>query len=229
MVDWPKFRDGPVHPRACGERISNRVPASSSNGSSPRMRGTAPIPIPRPPLLRFIPAHAGNGLPEFCSQVVHSVHPRACGERSCRGPEFSPCGGSSPRMRGTASTRSQNKTRNRFIPAHAGNGAQAAKAQGGLPVHPRACGERGRRPRRSHRRRRFIPAHAGNGLTIMLLLCWDLCAAAISTDIPRGADSRRDVNQQAPSFGSGAKLTSFSPSNSRGIRRLIPTVSKSKP
>ncbi len=73
--------------------------------------------------------------------------------------------------------------RDRFIPAHAGNGAGKG-AQGHYEsVHPRACGEReprgcslshdaGSSPRmrgtgyeNRHQRSdyRFIPAHAGNG------------------------------------------------------------------
>ena len=71
----------------------------------------------------------------------------------------------------------------RFIPARAGNGASIQFPNLGVPVHPRACGERllclallvgfgGSSPRmrgtvRLHGVRepiwRFIPAHAGNG------------------------------------------------------------------
>ena len=70
-----------VHPRAGGERddvAPDRVPP---NGSSPRGRGTQGARHLRPPLLRFIPARAGN------------ASRSACGPRGY--------GGSSPRGRGT--------------------------------------------------------------------------------------------------------------------------------
>ena len=92
------------------------------------------------------------------------------------------CCGSSPRMRGTVRPRPCRRARGRFIPAHAGNRKFAATATQILPVHPRACGEQGRKRttdrgyigssprmrgtgRNSHIHSvsfRFIPAHAGN-------------------------------------------------------------------
>ncbi len=112
-----------------------------------------------------------------------SVHPRACGERSLLTGVRPASFGSSPRVRGTGEGRVQGGGVSRFIPARAGNGTIGPGWPGGRPVHPRACGERGR-PRHyasghngsSPRVRgtvgvliseveveRFIPARAGNG------------------------------------------------------------------
>ncbi len=61
---WPRpepRRHEPVHPRACGERAVVENPRRIATGSSPRLRGTPPMPGP-------------------CASIF-SVHPRACGER----------------------------------------------------------------------------------------------------------------------------------------------------
>ena len=50
-----------IHPRACGERLLGVYLVEIKNGSSPRLRGTAPGTLVLPAPLRFIPAPAGNG------------------------------------------------------------------------------------------------------------------------------------------------------------------------
>ncbi len=56
----PATSPAPVHPRACGEQGPAPPRLRPDRGSSPRMRGTVYNPMPRRPVLRFIPAHAGN-------------------------------------------------------------------------------------------------------------------------------------------------------------------------
>ena len=51
-----------VHPRACGERAAACCCGANIVGSSPRVRGTEPIPGSRYASGRFIPARAGNGV-----------------------------------------------------------------------------------------------------------------------------------------------------------------------
>ena len=172
-----------VHPRACGELLSPGIMISIWSGSSPRMRGTHRTESGCNLRRRFIPAHAGNSHGRFSEDVRPSVHPRACGElfadfaqsivadgsspRMRGTPQASPhpiasVTGSSPRMRGTRMVRSPEASRNRFIPAHAGNSEHnqtlSNKWAGSSPrmrgtrygdlhafrvhtVHPRACGE----------------------------------------------------------------------------------------
>ena len=70
----------PVHPRACGEHVSNKASAAPATGSSPRLRGT---PFMAPSLTahwRFIPAPAGNTARLASLAAGKPVHPRACGE-----------------------------------------------------------------------------------------------------------------------------------------------------
>ena len=192
-----------VHPRACGELCSNRGSPGHEIGSSPRMRGTLCFPVPcthyravHPRACgelpknalgvaqekRFIPAHAGNSPSLAGSWMTSAVHPRACGELEMWAALAGKPRGSSPRMRGTPSTRTWHRHRYRFIPAHAGNSSGVRAAMRSPTVHPRACGElqvtdllEDARDGSSPRMRgtpveiqaeqivhRFIPAHAGN-------------------------------------------------------------------
>ena len=94
-------RSTSVHPRACGEQANSLCWNCSSDGSSPRMRGTAgPAGQPRRPT-RFIPAHAGNRSSAAENSADRSVHPRACGEQVKLRDLDGRADGSSPRMRGT--------------------------------------------------------------------------------------------------------------------------------
>ncbi|EGK71178.1 hypothetical protein METUNv1_02565 [Methyloversatilis universalis FAM5] len=174
-----------VHPRACGERYPGARPPAHPCGSSPRMRGTVGLGTGNKDQMRFIPAHAGNGVPVPVPDRRRTVHPRACGERAATSQRATRSTGSSPRMRGTGLPRMHTASHRRFIPAHAGNGRHLGLPIPQQAVHPRACGERGSwayewangrgsSPRMrgtgtmtSHSVivRRFIPAHAGNGRT----------------------------------------------------------------
>jgi len=94
-------RVAPVHPRACGERGFPFFEALSVNGSSPRVRGTRAPLVKSEAWIRFIPARAGNASNLASRQQADTVHPRACGERSCGFKCRLPSSGSSPRVRGT--------------------------------------------------------------------------------------------------------------------------------
>ena len=110
-----------VHPRVCGELTVSRVRHARVPGSSPRVRGTHYPAHWFLVVSRFIPACAGNscGREARCSKAT--VHPRVCGELFS--PYTSACHqpGSSPRVRGTPSSRRRRRRRRRFIPACAGN------------------------------------------------------------------------------------------------------------
>ena len=91
---------------------------------------------------RFIPARAGNGVPQAPPMFRGSVHPRACGERKCSRMSLATAIGSSPRVRGTVERFGHRLVLRRFIPARAGNGCALAFSPRRCSVHPRACGER---------------------------------------------------------------------------------------
>ncbi len=171
-----------VHPRACGEHYCRRKSLLGKHGSSPRVRGTPSQPGPGVRELRFIPARAGNTVTPPVRYEPTAVHPRACGEHFHRRHATPSESGSSPRVRGTRGCAAFSRHEPRFIPARAGNTRTAAVRFAGNSVHPRACGEHGRRvirrvkrcgssPRvrgtrvgsgRTVIRNRFIPARAGN-------------------------------------------------------------------
>ena len=155
----------------------------SVSGSSPQARGTVEPSNRARPFLRFIPAGAGNGCSARIEAGVEPVHPRRRGERSPLTRVGGDHDGSSPQARGTAGTNLSAYDSLRFIPAGAGNGAEAAKAAAHEAVHPRRRGERsrtgtsarkasgsspqargtGRELARPRHHLRFIPAGAGNG------------------------------------------------------------------
>ena len=171
-----------VHPRACGEQARHRCSPRPKGGSSPRVRGTVQRGRFFIVWFRFIPARAGNRIPERNVTHDRSVHPRACGEQGCGCADRVSSGGSSPRVRGTVLAELTNKVPFRFIPARAGNRHRHICFRQVPPVHPRACGEQdpldeihrrvlGSSPRvrgtacawsRRICVRRFIPARAGN-------------------------------------------------------------------
>ena len=70
-----------VHPRVCGEQVTNPANPAGGDGSSPRVRGTA---------------IAGNYVVKRLQ-----VHPRVCGEQESVKQQSTKIVGSSPRVRGT--------------------------------------------------------------------------------------------------------------------------------
>ena len=151
-------------------------------GSSPRGRGTPPIPPGESGVDRFIPARAGNTVAGGLGTEPWAVHPRAGGEHAPTGVAAGGYYGSSPRGRGTRPGVCAVAEAHRFIPARAGNTAACRGRRREASVHPRAGGEhaqagmfirsrfgssprgRGTRSDRGGGRRllRFIPARAGN-------------------------------------------------------------------
>ena len=131
---------------------------------------------------RFIPALAGNIRVQIRTPHPDAVHPRARGEHCLALRTPRPCGGSSPRSRGTFPIWPHYRRPTRFIPALAGNMPGRRSLRCAATVHPRARGEHIARPRmrfpflgssprsrgtsiQTLRRRisaRFIPALAGN-------------------------------------------------------------------
>ena len=153
------------------------------NGSSPLVRGSVTRPLRRRLHSRFIPARAGIGLAAQPGMKSHAVHPRSCGDRVKAVLLLRHKGGSSPLVRGSVTAQCPKYPIDRFIPARAGIGADAASSASCSAVHPRSCGDRvfplqatgntiGSSPlvRGSERTQaivasspRFIPARAGIG------------------------------------------------------------------
>ena len=110
-----------VHPRSCGEHWLRFESSHFLTGSSPLMRGTHKLLSTRLPIIRFIPAHAGNTPERTSAYYPRPVHPRSCGEHIVKCPTSRRSFGSSPLMRGTQLWSQSIHHYRRFIPAHAGN------------------------------------------------------------------------------------------------------------
>ncbi len=110
-----------VHPRVRGEQSTFTNIESSSAGSSPRARGTGSTALSRSPLVRFIPACAGNRSRIRSAATLMAVHPRVRGEQRGQRTRRRAKYGSSPRARGTVRSGICPQLRARFIPACAGN------------------------------------------------------------------------------------------------------------
>ena len=133
--------NGAVHPRVCGEHVVHPGLKCARLGSSPRVRGTRPIPdVPWLPD-RFIPACAGNTHLSRWWVLKLAVHPRVCGEHNNRSIQRYDRLGSSPRVRGTLEENPGFLETPRFIPACAGNTPAPSGTETLETVHPRVCGE----------------------------------------------------------------------------------------
>ncbi len=173
----------PVHPRSCGDRFKGSCDTARLHGSSPLVRGSAPLAWAGIEPGRFIPARAGIGLMSSTKPKENSVHPRSCGDRSSTTARRLKNRGSSPLVRGSVNVYLCGSEPIRFIPARAGIGAAMPYALPEPPVHPRSCGDRMVAPGTArpvigssplvrgsgiqriinHRADRFIPARAGIG------------------------------------------------------------------
>ena len=110
----------PVHPRVCGEHISERTRTWLKLGSSPRVRGTQHDYDVSCRNRRFIPACAGNTTDTSQRLACPPVHPRVCGEHCNASATRAGIIGSSPRVRGTHLQLTPQVPDSRFIPACAG-------------------------------------------------------------------------------------------------------------
>ena len=109
------------HPRVCGEHPMGLRQLRRTEGSSPRVRGTLARRLLQQALRGIIPACAGNtgAMPPSASSARD--HPRVCGEHMTGFAQGLNTGGSSPRVRGTPSSRRRRSPPPGIIPACAGN------------------------------------------------------------------------------------------------------------
>ena len=104
------------------------------------MRGSLLHPFRLSDNVGIIPAHAGLTFLRFAPLVSRGDHPRACGAHSNMENMSLYEQGSSPRMRGSPQTASDEKIVDGIIPAHAGLTPASSSARTASWDHPRACG-----------------------------------------------------------------------------------------
>ena len=129
------------HPRACGEQPSFARSAESARGSSPRVRGAADIPAIHSVDIGIIPARAGSRPHTVGKCSGGWDHPRACGEQVLNRGSLYSMVGSSPRVRGAATSSIPYRRYIGIIPARAGSSIPLCHSRRCHRDHPRACGE----------------------------------------------------------------------------------------
>ena len=110
----------PDHPRACGANHACMALMVLPVGSSPRVRGKQRGLDRAPPVVRIIPARAGQTRQRHKPTFLDPDHPRACGAN--------------------ATARSGGADHHRIIPARAGQTGAADTGHVAGTDHPRACG-----------------------------------------------------------------------------------------
>ena len=138
---WAWRPPSPAHPRACGENVLAASSASSTPGSSPRVRGKRPDPLAHAVDEGLIPARAGKTGTGSSSTARPRAHPRACGENFRRVVNAVRNRGSSPRVRGKPVNEFHQLRVSGLIPARAGKTTRGAPPPASCAAHPRACGE----------------------------------------------------------------------------------------
>ena len=212
--------------------------SSSTNGSSPRERGTDKETQELSQAPRFIPACAGNSWHGHLSHGCTPVHPRVRGEQGKSIDTTAAVTGSSPRARGTDHPSCRIAFGRRFIPACAGNSSQTKFTSSACPVHPRVRGEQGDVDRRvvavagsSPRARgtggqvlgraaggRFIPACAGNSWFAAICCVWRSVHPRVRGEQPTSSALYHHSAGSSPR----ARGTGAPPSTLRQTSRFIP-------
>ena len=132
---------GQDHPRVCGEQCKSFFLIVMSQGSPPRVRGTAALPVGKAVFGRITPACAGNSTSSTKSRISRVDHPRVCGEQFPPGLHGGGWRGSPPRVRGTGTNIIVIALCRRITPACAGNRAHKQFTLFDRWDHPRVCGE----------------------------------------------------------------------------------------
>ena len=110
-----------VHPHACGERRMGMPVAAAMSGSPPRLWGARSRVNSAMSDLRFTPTPVGSASPLSSPPTPYSVHPHACGERSCLLNLLATLRGSPPRLWGAHVLADCTRIASRFTPTPVGS------------------------------------------------------------------------------------------------------------
>ena len=150
-----------VYPRVCGGTSCEGLGEGKPTGLSPRVRGNHRAALCRLVAHRSIPACAGEPFRHQHGTTCSGVYPRVCGGTEGGNGHAPVRSGLSPRVRGNRRGGEEGESRQRSIPACAGEpevGACAIDVDG---VYPRVCGGTPLTNERREATDRSIPACAG--------------------------------------------------------------------
>ncbi len=129
-----------VYPRVCGGTQFDTFLRPCAGGLSPRVRGNRRLSLCRLPVLRSIPACAGEPRRRRPVLLPCRVYPRVCGGTINGMPLIVCPDGLSPRVRGNHGKSVETRAGGRSIPACAGEPFLDAGDHAVNPVYPRVCG-----------------------------------------------------------------------------------------
>ena len=132
--------DEPDHPRVCGANSMSVSHMVTNPGSSPRVRGKQLLRRCSRPLIRIIPACAGQTRSAWWCWTRRTDHPRVCGANPLFHAAAIAESGSSPRVRGKPYETALAPEWIRIIPACAGQTPCLAVGGHHHADHPRVCG-----------------------------------------------------------------------------------------
>ena len=124
----------------CGGTPSTLLKTKWPQGLSPRVRGNPPLYFRPNPIVRSIPACAGEPASSGWSIRLRRVYPRVCGGTRGVVIEGNDRVGLSPRVRGNPDARPAGGYPLGSIPACAGEPVVQAAARRASRVYPRVCG-----------------------------------------------------------------------------------------
>ena len=129
------------HPRMCGEHPHMPRNKSSSEGSSPHVRGARVPSVMSRVRHGIIPACAGSTSSGHVLERTYRDHPRMCGEHPFQDLRVMTAVGSSPHVRGARYQSVRLVTELGIIPACAGSTPAKTLSSAQRGDHPRMCGE----------------------------------------------------------------------------------------
>ena len=136
----PRSCTSRVYPRVCGGTVARSCGTPGAAGLSPRVRGNRAVVSPRAARSGSIPACAGEPVPGSPCPSKPGVYPRVCGGTRAGKAVPVEAGGLSPRVRGNRDTYLGHASRQRSIPACAGEPSTSSSEGAEPEVYPRVCG-----------------------------------------------------------------------------------------
>ena len=133
---------GKDHPHACGDKIQYVLRLLLTHGSSPRVWGQVIFILTFSPASGIIPTRVGTSVKTQSTLVSVQDHPHACGDKVDNIRYVNASAGSSPRVWGQVTYRTQSKSTKRIIPTRVGTSVRLAQNISFTTDHPHACGDK---------------------------------------------------------------------------------------
>ena len=142
LLRSPWASAGLEHPRTRGAKGKQWPASARPRGTSPHTRGKATLSRLAKPVIRNIPAHAGQSNTAKQKAIIDQEHPRTRGAKAIFRFKSAAHSGTSPHTRGKAAPGLRLVGWWRNIPAHAGQGRSVDCRAARLWEHPRTRGAR---------------------------------------------------------------------------------------